>query len=55
MSGIAIVMMALFIVVIWGGLTVSVIHLLKHPDETSGHMGRDPELTDEALSDLERE
>ncbi|WP_448852193.1 methionine/alanine import NSS transporter subunit MetS [Corynebacterium sp. 335C] len=55
MSGIAIVMMALFIVVIWGGLVLSVIHLFRHPDESSGRMGLDPELTDEVLADLERE
>lgn len=33
MSGIAILMMILFLVVIWGGLALSIIHLNKHPDE----------------------
>ena len=49
MSGIAIVMMALFIIVIWGGLAVSLVNLSKHPDEVSGELGDHPELTSDCL------
>ncbi|MDY6049449.1 MAG: methionine/alanine import NSS transporter subunit MetS [Corynebacterium sp.] len=49
MSGIAIVMLVLFIVVIWGGLAVSTVHLVKHPDATSGQLGESPAATDEVL------
>ncbi|APT91112.1 amino acid transporter [Corynebacterium sphenisci DSM 44792] len=54
MSGIAIVMMALFILIIWGGLALAIAHLMRHPDESSGELGTTPELSDEALADLER-
>lgn len=39
MSGIAIMMMTLFIVIIWGGLAASVFALRRHPDEISGEFG----------------
>lgn len=49
MSGIAIVMMVLFMIVIWGGLAVSLVNLSKNPDEVSGDLGANPELTSEIL------
>lgn len=49
MSGPAIMMLVLFIVVIWGGLIASIIHLNRHPDESSGALGEAPDSTDEAL------
>lgn len=55
MSGIAIVMMALFIVVIWGGFILAVINLTRHPDETSGEMPNAPETSNEALSAIEEQ
>lgn len=55
MSGIAIVMMALFIVVIWGGLALSLASLSKNPDEVSGNLGDHPELTSEALGAQEEQ
>lgn len=39
MSTSAIVMMIVMLGTIWGGLAVSFVHLLKHPDETSGELG----------------
>ncbi|MBZ8178333.1 methionine/alanine import NSS transporter subunit MetS [Corynebacterium poyangense] len=54
MTGAAIVMMTLFMLVIWGGLALSIIHLQKHPDETSGHLGDHPDLSNEALQKMER-
>lgn len=38
MSVSAIIMMILAMLLVWGGLAVSVIHLMKHPDETSGDL-----------------
>ncbi|MBC6761240.1 MULTISPECIES: methionine/alanine import NSS transporter subunit MetS [Corynebacterium] len=55
MSGIAIVMMALFVIVIWGGLAVALISLSKHPDEVSGELGDHPELTSEVLGAQEEQ
>ncbi len=49
MSGIAIIMMVLFMVIIWGGLIVAVVNLAKNPDEVSGDLGAHPELTNEIL------
>lgn len=49
MSGIAIVMMILFITVIWGGFVSTLIHLQRHPDEKSGQFGSDPTATDDVL------
>ncbi|MDO4238958.1 methionine/alanine import family NSS transporter small subunit [Micrococcus sp.] len=39
MSPLAITMMTIAIVLVWGGLALSAVHLLKHPDETSGELG----------------
>ena len=36
MSTAAIVMMAIAIILIWGGLVTSLLHLRRHPDETTG-------------------
>lgn len=36
MSISAIVMMSIAIVLVWGGLLVSAVHLTRHPDETAG-------------------
>lgn len=55
MDGIAIIMMALFILIIWGGLAVSITHLMKHPDENAGKMGADPALSDEVLAGQEQQ
>ncbi len=49
MTGIAILMMVLFIVVIWGGFAATLIHLQRHPDEMSGHFGTADFATDEVL------
>ncbi|ALA67803.1 methionine/alanine import NSS transporter subunit MetS [Corynebacterium lactis] len=49
MSGIAIVMMVLFMLVIWGGLAAALVNLAKNPDEVSGELGDHPELTNEVL------
>ncbi|AKE41753.1 methionine and alanine importer, small subunit [Corynebacterium kutscheri] len=49
MSTAAIFMMILFIVVIWGGLVVTIIHLQRHPDEQSGDLGTAEYATDEVL------
>ena len=38
MSTAAIVMMSLAILLVWGGLAVSAIHLLRHPDDSSGDL-----------------
>ncbi len=35
MSAGSIVMMVLFLVIIWGGLLASSIHLVRHPDTTA--------------------
>ncbi len=50
MSGIAIVMMSLFMVVIWGGFATAVIHLIKNPDESAGTLGTDPAVSNEELA-----
>ena len=49
MSGIAIMMMILFIVVIWGGLLVSVLALRRHPDDVAGVLGDSSKATDDVL------
>lgn len=49
MSGIAIVMMILFITVIWGGFVATLIHLQRHPDEQSGQFGTNPDAADDVL------
>ena len=38
MSTAAIVMMSLAILLVWGGLAVSAVHLLRHPDDSSGDL-----------------
>ena len=39
MTSIAITMMVMFMIVIWGGLAATLVHLQRHPDEQSGHFG----------------
>ena len=39
MSGTAVMMMVLFMVVIWGGLAASIIALRGNPDDKSGLLG----------------
>ncbi|MGO1181691.1 MAG: methionine/alanine import family NSS transporter small subunit [Micrococcaceae bacterium] len=36
MSAISIVMMSIMLLTIWGGMVVSMVHLIRNPDETSG-------------------
>ncbi|TFI50307.1 methionine/alanine import family NSS transporter small subunit, partial [Micrococcus endophyticus] len=38
MSTAAIVMMSLAILLVWGGLALSAVHLLRHPDHSSGDL-----------------
>ncbi|MCK7638028.1 methionine/alanine import NSS transporter subunit MetS [Corynebacterium pygosceleis] len=54
MSGIAIMMMILFMVVIWGGLLVSILALRKHPDDSSGVLGTSDLATDDVLIEQEK-
>lgn len=49
MSTTAIIMMALFMVFLWGGLIVAVINLRNHSDEESGELGTTPGTDDETL------
>ncbi|PRQ12258.1 putative methionine/alanine importer small subunit [Corynebacterium sp. 13CS0277] len=49
MSGIAIMMMVLFMVIIWGGLAASIVALRRHPDESSGVLGASQYATDDVL------
>ena len=44
MSTAAIVMMSLAILLVWGGLAVSAIHLLRHQDDSSGDLAIEDEL-----------
>lgn len=44
MSTAAIIMMSLAIVLVWGGLALSAVHLLRHPDDFSGDLTLDDEL-----------
>ncbi|QGU04166.1 methionine/alanine import NSS transporter subunit MetS [Corynebacterium comes] len=53
MSGIAIMMMVLFIIVIWGGLIISALHLIKNPDDHSGDLGHSEHSTNARLAGLE--
>ena len=55
MTGIAVLIMLLAIVIIWGGLAVSLVSLSKHPDEVSGELGDHPELTSEVLGAQEEQ
>ncbi|MDO5668581.1 MAG: methionine/alanine import NSS transporter subunit MetS [Corynebacterium sp.] len=50
MSGIAIMMMVLFMVVIWGGFIASALHLRSNPDDTSGALGNADYARDEQLA-----
>lgn len=45
MDPIAIVFLIIAIVVVWGGMAASLIHLLKNPDHLSGDEGVDPAAT----------
>lgn len=42
MDPIAIVMLVIAILTVWGGLALSLVHLLRHPDHLSGDEGIDP-------------
>ncbi|AKK08342.1 methionine/alanine import NSS transporter subunit MetS [Corynebacterium testudinoris] len=53
MSGIAIMMMVMFMVVIWGGLVVSALHLRRNPDEKSGELGMSTWASDDTLAEQE--
>ncbi|MFF5021051.1 methionine/alanine import family NSS transporter small subunit [Micrococcus luteus] len=44
MSTAAIVMMSLAILLVWGGLAASAVHLLRHPDDSSGDLAIEDEL-----------
>lgn len=46
MDPIAIVMMIVMLGTTWGGLLLSLVHLVKNPDEVSGEMGVEPEAGD---------
>ncbi|HJD49217.1 MAG TPA: methionine/alanine import NSS transporter subunit MetS [Candidatus Corynebacterium intestinavium] len=50
MTAIALIMMVLFILVIWGGLVGSVIMLSSSTDEETGELGTAPGTHDEALA-----
>ena len=50
MSTAAIVMMSLAILLVWGGLAVSAVHLLRHPDDSSGDLAIEDELAPAVLS-----
>lgn len=39
MSTIAMIMLLVSIITVWGGLVLAVIHLRANPDETSGDLG----------------
>ncbi|MEJ6547968.1 methionine/alanine import NSS transporter subunit MetS [Corynebacterium sp. USCH3] len=49
MSATAIVMMALFMVFLWGGLIVAAVNLRNNSDEESGDLGTAPGTDDETL------
>lgn len=36
MSAMAIIMMIIMLVTVWGGLVAAAIHLVRNPDESSG-------------------
>ncbi|MCQ9341526.1 methionine/alanine import NSS transporter subunit MetS [Corynebacterium phoceense] len=46
----AIILMILFIVVIWGGLLLSIVWLNRTKDEETGELGTAPGTDDETLS-----
>ena len=39
MDSIAIVFMVIAMVIVWGGMAASLVHLLRHPDHLSGDEG----------------
>lgn len=45
----AIILMVLFILVIWGGLVISITLLTRTDDDTSGELGDLPGTDDESL------
>lgn len=46
MSSIAMGMLILALVLVWGGMVLSIFHLMRNPDETSGELGDEPILND---------
>ena len=54
MTPIAITMMILFIVVIWGGMVASMIPLANNPDERSGELAKESGTSNGDLIKLER-
>lgn len=54
MSTIAIVMMVVFIIVIWGGLALALTHLIRNGDATSGDLGADADYSNDQLYAVER-
>ncbi|QCU77341.1 methionine/alanine import family NSS transporter small subunit [Citricoccus sp. SGAir0253] len=42
MSGIAILFLVIAIVVVWGGMVASLVHLMRNPDHLSGDEGIAP-------------
>ncbi|GAB2505588.1 hypothetical protein CATRI_04280 [Corynebacterium atrinae] len=53
MSGIAVMMMVMFMIVIWGGLIVSALQLRRNPDEKSGELGMSMWASDDVLAEQE--
>ena len=41
----AIIMMVLFLLVIWGGLALSIGHFVRHPDDMTEERGPQPDMT----------
>lgn len=46
MTATAIIMMVLFLLVIWGGLVLSIVHFVRHPDDIT----QDPSVKPNARS-----
>lgn len=42
MDASAIIMMVLFLLVIWGGLALSIVHFVRHPDDITEETGARP-------------
>lgn len=49
MTGPAILLMALFIIVIWGGLVAAILMLAKTDDAATGELGSAPGTDNESL------
>lgn len=49
MTGPAILLMALFIIVIWGGLVAAILMLAKTDDATTGELGSAPGTDNDSL------